>query len=169
MGRGERIRSMIESVEEHDGVELSPVERLLLATDGTVTHMLESLTRGEVDVDILSREARGSTLNRQVVLRRSRDGSTLVWASSDVNLYPLAEEMTDRLVNGDIGIGDLLREEFAETHREIVDMQPVWYDTAEFPSFIEDASVLYLKRKYKVYSGGDRIMTISEYFPKGLY
>jgi beta-ribofuranosylaminobenzene 5'-phosphate synthase len=169
MGAGEDIRAMLDTMEEHDAVSLSPVERLLLATDGTVTHMLEALTRGPVNVDILNRQVNGSTLTREVVLRRGADGSPLVWARSKVNTYPMDMEMTDALVEGDIGIGDLLRQEYAETRREITGMEPAWEDTTACPDFINDGSVLYLKRTYRVYSGGDRIMTIEEWLPKGLY
>lgn len=160
---------MLEMVERHDAVELTPVERLLLATDGTVTHMLEALTRGPVNVDIINRRVEGATLHREVVLRRGSDGSPLVWAKSSVNTYPMDMEMEDALVEGDIGIGDLLREEYAETRRELVGVEAVWTDTTDMPAFIEDGSVLYLVRTYKVYSGGDRIMTIEEYIPKGLF
>jgi chorismate-pyruvate lyase len=169
MGAGDDIRSMLATVAAHDGVSLSPVERLLLATDGTVTHMLEALTRGEVRVDILNREVHGSTLKREVALRRDRDDSVLAWAASKVNTYPLDNEMEDRLVNGDIGIGDLLREEYAETRREIVGMDATWHDATDLPTFIDGASALYLERTYKVYSDENRVMTISEWLPKGLY
>lgn len=168
MGTGSDIRGMLDALEGHDAVSLSPVERLLLATDGTVTHMLEALTRGNVTVDILNRRVRGSTLTREVALRRG-DGSTLVWARSRVNTMPLDIETEDALVDGDIGIGDLLREECAETRREITDMEPVWSDDEGRPSFINCGSVLYLMRTYDIYSDGNRMMTISEWFPKGLY
>lgn len=169
MASGEAIRELLAGVEAHDGVTLSPVERLLLATDGTVTHMLEALTRGPVTVNILNRDVSAGSLDRQVVLEREQDGSPLVWAESDVNLYPMDAAMEDELVRGDIGIGDLLREQYAETRRELVLMEPVWHDTADFPAFIDGHSALYLKRTYKVYSDGDRIMTITEFFAKGLF
>lgn len=169
MSSGEETRSMISSVEEYDGVMLSPVERLLMATDGTITHMLEALTRGPVDVDILSRQTDAGSLDRRVVLRRDSDGSPLVWAASDVNLYALPESMEEALVQGDIGIGDLLRDEYKETRREIVGMDATWPDSAAFPSFIDGHSALYLEREYKVYSNGNRLMTIREWMPKGLF
>lgn len=169
MGVGSDIRAMLDGLEEHDAVDLSPVERLLMATDGTVTHMLEALTRDHVEVDILDRRVNGSWLKRKVVLRRDRDGSPLVWAESEVNLHPMEMEMEDELVSGDIGIGDLLRGRYEETRREVTSMGVAWEDTADLPGFIDDGSVLYLERTYKVYSGGDRLMTITEWFPKGLY
>lgn len=160
---------MLDALESDPAVACTPVERLLLSTDGTVTHALEALTRGEVNVDILKREVHGSTLHRQVVLRRGRDDSPLVWAESEVNTRPMDMEMEDALVAGDIGIGDLLREQYAETRREILSMEPARTDDGGFPRFINGGSYLYLKRTYRVYSDGDRLMEITEYFPKGLF
>lgn len=169
MTAGEELRAMLDGVAARDGVSLSPVERLLLTTDGTVTNALEALTRGEVTVDILNRDVKGSTLHREVALRRDVDGSALAWAESRTNLYPLDTDIEDSLVNGQIGIGDLLREKYAETRREVEEMDAVWHDTQDFPDFITGTSAMYLRRTYKIHSGGDRIMTITEYFPKGLY
>lgn len=163
------LNTMLNRLEQHDAVSLSPVERLLLATDGTLTHMLEALTRGHVEVDIQNRAVDGATLTRQVVLRRNRDGTPLVWAESKVNTYPLDTEMEDALVDGDIGIGDLLRDEYAETRREILGMAAVWEPDDDLPDFIGGSSPLYLERSYKIYSDGDRIMTITEFFPKGVF
>lgn len=163
------VREMVQQVEGMSGLALSPSERLLLATDGTVTHMLEALTKQEVNVDILQRETNGGSLDRQVVLRRESDGSALVWAESEVRLFPLADEMEDALVGGDIGIGDLLRQEYEETRRQIHSMEAVWPTKGSFPDFIDGHSACYLKREYSVYSDGQRLMTIREYFPKGLF
>lgn len=169
MASGEAIRDLLASVEAHDGVVLSPVERLLMATDGTVTHMLEALTRGPVDVEILSREVNGGVLDRKVVLKRAQDGSKLVWADSDVYLHPLDAHLEDQLVRGDVGIGHLLRQEYTETRRELVDMFPVWADTEQCPAFVDGSAPLYLSRTYHVYSGGQRVIKIRELFPKGLF
>jgi len=168
MGVGEDIRSMLDGVEAHDAVSLSPVERLLLATDGTVTHMLEALTRGPVGVEILDRALNGDDLSRHVVLRQQHDGSSLAWAWSEVDTSGLDSDVTERLVSGDIGIGHLLREEYAETHRTVIAMEPVWADDAGVPSWVGGERGLYLKRRYKIQSGGETIMEICEWFPKGV-
>lgn len=169
MAAGEDLNAMFDRLEDDDSVNLTPVERLLLATDGTMTHMLEALTRGHVEVDIIDRRVHGSTLTRDVVLRRGRDGSPLVWAQSEVNLYPLDVEMEDRLVDGSVGIGDLLREEYAETRREVTGMSARWSGDDSLPGFIDAASTLYLEREYDIHSDEQRIMSILEWFPKGLF
>lgn len=169
MGAGEDIRAMLDSLREDGGVHPTPVERLLLATDGTVTHMLEALTNDTVEVDIIDRTVEGASLHREVCLRRANDPSPLVWARSEVNLYPLDDEMADTLVAGDVGIGDLLRDKYAETRREIISMRSVWRDDDEIPDFISGGSVLFLKRTYAIYSDDHRLMEIEEWFPKGIF
>ena len=169
VGKNKPVREMVQEVEGVSGLALSPTERLLLATDGTVTHMLEALTKQPVNVEILDRSVSGSTLDRQVVLRRETDGSNLVWAESEVNLFPLDMELEDELVNGDIGIGHLLRQEYEETQRKIRGMEAVWTTEATFPDFIDGHSAVYLKRTYTIHSDGQRIMEITEWFPKGLF
>lgn len=169
MGTGDQIRSLLDEVESAPGVTLSPVERLLLATDGTVTHMLEALTRGPVTVDIISRDVHDEMLFRQVVLRREADDAPLVWAASAVYLGPLPGQMADELVDGDMGIGDLLRDHYTETRREIDAMSVTRPDGGGFPTFIDPAVSVYLQRSYTVYSDGDSLMEITEYFPKGVF
>jgi chorismate-pyruvate lyase len=160
---------LFDSLEDHRAVRLSPVERLLLATDGTVTHMLEALTRGAVDVDILNRWVDGATLHREVALRRGSDGSVLAWAHSRVSTYPLETEMESRLVEGHVGIGDLLREEYAETRRELVGMDVAFAGDGDLPRFVDARSTCYLERTYRVYGDGQRLMSITEWFPKGMF
>lgn len=169
MATGEALLEMLMSVEEADGVTLSPVERLLLATDGTVTHMLEALTRGPVNVEILSRDVSGGVLDRKVVLTREQDGSRLVWAESDIYLRPLPATLEDALVAGDIGIGHLLSRKYAETRREIIAMDVARPADPAFPAFIDGAAPLYLTRTYRIYAAGNRLMEIREFFPKGLF
>lgn len=169
MGVGEDIRSMLTDVEELGNIQLSPVERLLLATDGTVTHMLEALTRGRVDVDIIGRQVRDGALDRRVVLRRGHDAQPLVWAESQVVLDRLREDVADELAHGEKGIGDLLRNEHSETHREIVTMDVDTPDSPTFPAFIEHPLDLYLRRVYTIESHGQKIITITEWFPHGQF
>lgn len=166
MGVGANIRAMIDTVEDTDGITLSPVERLLMATDGTVTHMLEALTRGHVLVDIINRDVIDGTLHRDVVLREARDGSPLVWAASNVPLDRLDDRVADELAEGTMGIGDLLREQAAETHRTITDMRVRSRKDAKLPPFVTGSAGVYLERTYNVRSDGERIMTITEYFPR---
>lgn len=166
MAVGADIRAMIDMVESEPGVRLSPTERLLLATDGTVTHMLEALVRGHVEVDILNRNVVDTTLMRDVVLRRGATGTPLVWARSLVYLDRLPGEVADELVSGDTGIGDLLRNECEETRRQIETMDCLTVGEDDIPTFVAADADQYLVRKYNIYSGGSEVMTITELFPR---
>ncbi len=161
----ESIRSMLVTLERDADLTLSPIERLFLATDGTVTHMLEALTRGDVSVSILDRAVADNRLFRTVALVPDAERNPLVWARSTVRLSPLADTVADELVDGEIGIGDVLREECTETRREIVEMN-VHSTANRFPSFVESDAACLLERTYQIYTADTRIMTITEYFPK---
>lgn len=160
----ESAHALVTSLERKTGVALSPVERLFLVTDGTITHMLEALTRGGVSVDILDREVQGNELLRTVALRPEAVDRALVWARSTVFLRHLDGAVADELVAGDVGIGTLLREECAETRREIVDLDVRFADAA-YPSFVDADPDYLLERTYEIHANGDRIMTITEFFP----
>ena len=160
------IHSMVGRFERTAGVTLSSLERLFLSTDGTVTHMLEALTRQDVSVEILDREVSGDRLYRTVALRCKSEQQPVVWARSTVHLPLLSAHVADELVDGDAGIGDLLRTEYTETRRSIVELN-TRSDREEFPWYVEtDASCL-LERTYQIYASEERIMTITEYLPKG--
>lgn len=169
MAAGEHLREMLSSLESDSSIRLSPVERLLLSTDGTVTHALEALTRSPVEVDILDRTVEDGNVTRKVVLRKGPGGDSLAWAVALVGTDALPEEVARPLVEGDVGIGHLLREQGPETRRRIVAMGSVWEDSPDRPDFITDDAVLHLRRTYEVYVDGRMAMTIEEYFPKGLY
>ena len=169
MASSEAVRSMLRDLERRERVELSPVARLLLATDGTVTHMLEALTGQHVTIDILGRDVSGTTLHRTVALEGAGSGEQLVWARSEIDLSLLEKEIADALVNGDIGIGDLLFDECTETRREIVDMGAVFHENGGFPPFVDSDAAYLFQRRYRIYDNGDRIMTITEYFPETLF
>lgn len=157
---------MLEDIESQPNVSLTPVERLLLSTDGTVTHALEALTRSPVEVDIIHRTVEDGVLERVVALKR--DGQeTLVYAESQVYLDRLDNGVAEELVDGDAGIGDLLREVHAETAREVETMATEWVpgDDDRLPG----VGTLALRRTYSIISGEKAIITITELFPKGRF
>lgn len=168
MTQGDDVRRMIREVESDSRTTLNSVERLLMATDGTVTHMLEALTRGEVSVTILHRSVENGVLSREVVLEREVDGSRLVWSDSDIYLDVIDGNTANELVDGEVGIGDLLRSTYADTWRRVVDMKRVTRDVWGVPQYIDSNTNAFLYREYEVHSGGDVLMVIREYFPRGV-
>ncbi|WP_049923681.1 chorismate--pyruvate lyase family protein [Halopiger djelfimassiliensis] len=160
------VRSRVIALERESGLALSPIERLFLATDGTVTDMLESLTRREVSIAILDREVSEDRLYRTVALECEPERTPLVWARSTVQLPPLEDSIAEALVAGDVGIGDVLRNECAETRRELVELT-ARSEGDEFPSFVESDAKSLLERTYRIHAAGTHVMTITEYFPRG--
>lgn len=157
------VHQLIE-FEEQAGVELGAAERLLLVTDGTVTHMLEALTREPVEVSIIERKEEHGVLDRQVRLETT-SGEVLLWARSEIELKHLPELVRTNLVNGDIGIGRALRNAGIDTRREIGSFDFIPADHQQFPSFVSDQQNL-IKRTYRVHTSGTRVMTITEYFSR---
>ena len=147
--------------EAETGIELAPAERLLLVTDGTVTHMLEALTRGPVAVVIVDRDETGGVLHRQVRLETDA-GAVLLWAESTIHVECLPSVLRGQLVNGDIGIGQALRDARIDTHRDIGSFGYLSSAHDGFPAFIQAQQDL-IRRTYRVHANGVAMMTITEY------
>ncbi|WP_330633191.1 chorismate--pyruvate lyase family protein [Halocatena halophila] len=143
----------------------SPIERVILTHDGTVTRMLEALTGQPITVTILARYIRGDTLYRTVALESALDPDPLVWATSEVDLQSLDPQYEAILRDQDIGIGAMFWNEQFETFRELVDFDSITAQE-QFPSFINANTSKLLKRTYTIYHEKNNIMDIVEYFPK---
>lgn len=153
------------ALERREDIRLTPVERLLLVTDGTVTHLLEALTRGAVEVLILGRERNDDRLVRRVRLE-TQEGRPLLWARADVSLAQLEASIAERLVHGTAGIGRIIKQADIETRREVVRMSLHDPRGTTIPSFITGNPGPLLARTYRVYEEGHEIMTIREYFSR---
>lgn len=115
---------------------LPPFLRTLLVTDGTVTKHLEAFFWEQVEVEnlgqaetALDREmpwlemrAGDAVLQRRVQLRGTESGRIYAHAESLIRLSSLPERLRTDLLDGRIGIGELLREKGLETYREILDV-----------------------------------------------
>lgn len=155
------------------------VQRLLLATDGTLTHILEAylgervslvklhhslLTdpaeRGRYDLDDGER-----ALHRVILLQGSGSRATFVFADSLVLLDRLHPQVADGLLQTDTPIGKLLWKCRAETFREITD---VWErrDDDIAAHFGLGPSDPLVSRKYQIVESGRPIAIITETFPK---
>lgn len=161
---------------------LSPFQRVLLATDGTVTDILSAYL-GE-DVTLVKRrhgsivaprairalEVTAGTplIEREVLLTGARSGRTLVYAASIVVPERLTGTLRDQLRVTSKPVGQLMLEERAETYREILRH---WCEPAGAlgAHFGIDASVDLIARTYRVFSERRPIMLISEKFPRSAF
>lgn len=159
--------------------DIGTVQRLLLATDGTLTHILEAylgervclvklrnalLTdpaeRGRHELDEDER-----ALRRVILLQGSRTGATFVFADSLVMLDRVDPLVASGLLETDTPIGKLLWRCRAETFREITD---VWQrrDGAIAAHFGLPGTDPLVSRKYQIVEHGRPIAIITETFPK---
>lgn len=153
-----------------------PFLRVLLSTDGTVTKSLEAFFWEPVgvqhieqvikpldkDCPDISLQSGDEVLSRSVWLRGEKTGDTYALADSFLRLERLPKDLKNTLVDGKIGIGELLRERGLETYREILDL-------GEATREINGQQQACVWRVYRILNGYTPIMLISEMFPLRVY
>jgi chorismate-pyruvate lyase len=152
---------------------LPPFLRALLATDGTVTKILEAYFWEPVAVDTLEQrfetaeaevpwiEVRTGDrcLIRDARLRGVHSGRGYAEAFSLIRTQLIPEGFRRRLIDREIGIGVLIRDSGLESYREVLD---VAMDTGE-----GGGKAVY--RTYRIIIDGKPVILITEYFPLALY
>ena len=122
--------------EDFDIQAMPPFLRTLLVTDGTVTKSLEAffwesvsvvnlgqkLEQLDHDIEWLDMKAGEQALVREVKLEGEESGDVYAYAKSVLRLGLLPEQVRTDLLDGKIGIGEMLRERGLETYREILDI-----------------------------------------------
>lgn len=165
---------------------LPPFLRTLLVTDGTVTKILEAYFWEEVAVDLIDQQvvslqetlplieknAGDKVVKREVRLRGVQTNNVYAYATSYFKTEVLGEKLSQELLSGSIGIGELLREIGLETFREISDFGQERHklgenasDTSKSNSGFEE--VIY--RTYVISLDGRRGIQIQERFPIDMF
>lgn len=157
---------------------LTPFQRALLVTDGTVTKFIEAYTMEQIEIVRLGQEIRpltvdnewleaekGSTvLMRQVLLRGKWSYTCYAYAPSLIVLDRLPQFIREGLELDGGGIGRILYGNRWETHRELL-----WWGKEilkNVPDAIYDMTgVEAVSRTYRIIAGGKPIMLINEKFP----
>ncbi len=158
---------------------LPPFVRTLLVTDGTVTKNIEAFFWEPIVVDVLWQEriilheakplidaaAGEQVLKRIVQLRGEKTRAVYTYATSFLKTDLLPGELTQQLLDGQIGIGEILREVGLETYREIMDFGVETasdnVDPDDTLARVDDA----IYRTYRIVAGGKPVMQITESFP----
>ncbi len=157
------------------------LHRILLATDGTVTTILEAYAGEPIEAVRLAQSLRPArpqeaelldvgtaspVLDRHVLLRGVRSGTTFLYGESVLVPERLDPSIVDRLGSTNEPIGQLLRTSRLETFREVlaVGEQPAGSHGTYFDSG-EDALLLF--RTYRVILRGQPILLITEKVPAG--
>jgi chorismate-pyruvate lyase len=153
-------------------------QRMLLGTDGTVTHILEAYADEPVEVVKLLQvydtardvdRAMGMAsderiLRRHVILRGARSGTHLLYAEAIVAPVRVDAAVLDGLLGTDKPIGVLLTERRTETFREIlrVGREPAGEVGAHFGL---GAAAELISRTYVIVTDGRPVILITEKFP----
>ncbi len=159
--------------------ELGVVPRILLATDGTLTHILEAYAGEAVQLVKLSHrlvtdvgvrrccglDDQERALHRVILLRGSDSQATFIHADSVVMLDRLPAGMDEELLRTERPIGKLLAQHRAETFRELL---AAWEERNERLAAYFDIEPLdpLLARTYRIFAGGRPIAWITETFPE---
>jgi len=154
------------------------LQRILLTTDGTVTHVLEAFAcepirvvrlshawdqwdRGDPSLGIAPME---TVLRRRVLLQTEHSRRTFIYAESVMVRDALDPSLQEALATTDMPVGRLLSNSRAETFREIIE----WGDTPAGPCahhFGLEPTATMLFRTYRIVVGGRTAMVIMEQFP----
>ncbi len=161
---------------------LTPFQRALLVTDGTVTRFIEAYTLSPVEVTLLHQDKQilytahswlqlpigAQILERQVVLQTSSIDSQTpkihAYAISQIVPQRLPKSILDDVESGIEGLGTLLKKSMMETRRNLL-----WWGVergGKFPSSIQHLKTKsILTRTYNVIADKVPLMLITEKFP----
>jgi len=173
------IAGKLRELEKEVGT-LSPMQKILLGTDGSVTTLLENALDCQVTVRTLSQEVvpadegvaaslgirPGEPVNHRIVtLNESGSERALLYAVSDTPLSRLDPSFRDDLMRADIPIGRIMQMHRIEARRELDDVRVCRAGTA-----ISDVLGIFrheplLSRRYRIITGGEPLITIRETFP----
>jgi len=156
---------------------LSAFQRVMLATDGTVTDILGAYLGERITIrklrhsQIVASSAipyldvlvGTSLVEREVLLKGATSGRVLVYAASIIVPDRLTAALRDRLLSTSEPIGRLMIEERTETFREVLHQwhQPAGAIAVHF-GLHESAAIV--ARTYRIFSGGRPIILIAEKF-----
>jgi chorismate-pyruvate lyase len=152
-------------------MEIPTALRICAGTDGSVTYLLELLTRSTVNVvtqcqvvqEATHKEATllmikiGDPVNHRQVLLMA-DDVPYVCARSLTPIDPLPLKIKDDLMQADIPIGRILRTYKLETRRDIQKIE-----TLKGSGIFRGLPVI--SREYFIIHGGNILMWINEQFP----
>nr|MDP9127381.1 chorismate pyruvate-lyase family protein [Pseudomonadota bacterium] len=116
------------------GAGLTPLQRVLLTTDGTLTDILEAFLLEPIGLikleqtmalaaqhdDELAPETGENFLERKILLRGSKSARNFVYAESTIAIGRLAAALGQALLHSDTPLGRLWLEHRLETFKELI-------------------------------------------------
>jgi beta-ribofuranosylaminobenzene 5'-phosphate synthase len=173
------IAQAISDIETRVG-RISPVQKFLLGTDGSVTQLLESVTGKKVIIRTLLQQvvpadrtaadnlsiAEGDPVNHRIVeIRTEENNEVLIYAISDTPIARLSPEFRDDLMKADIPIGKIIKQHHIEARREILNARvtPATEEAGRIFAINKDEPVL--SRQYQIIHDKKPLIFIEEQFP----
>ena len=173
------IAQAIAGLEEKVG-RISPVQKFLLGTDGSVTQILESITGKKVVIRTLTQKvipadrtvadnlsiAKGDPVNFRIVeIRTEKGGEVLIYAVSHTPVNRLSPAFKDDLMKADIPIGRIIKQHHIEARREILSacVNPATDEMSRVFAICKNEPVL--ARQYQIIHAGKPLIFIEEQFP----
>ena len=173
------IAQAIREMETQVG-RISPIQKFLLGTDGSVTQILESITGKKVVIRTLVQEiipadrtaaghlniTEGDPVNFRIVEISTEDrGDVLIYAVSHTPVERLSPEFKDDLMKADIPIGKIIKQHNIEARREILNARvlPATEEAGRLFSICKNEPLL--TRQYQIIHGGKPLIFIEEQFP----
>lgn len=158
-------------LEKLKSFEIPTCLRVCCGTDGSVTFLLEIMTRKPVNVttesqytvkadktiSVLLGVEEGSEVNDRIV-RLSAGDTTFVHARSLSPLERMPDTMKEQLMRADVPIGRILRSHNLETRRDMGELEILEGE----PTF---DGIPVLSRSYKIVHNNHVLMWINERFP----
>jgi chorismate-pyruvate lyase len=158
--------------------EMDPFLRVLLVTDGTVTKFLEAYLWEPIsvercfqkkihagkDIPLLGARKGESVVLRKILLTGVRTCKVYTFAESLIRIHLLEEHLQKDLLEGRLGIGELLRDRRLETYREILEFgkEKAGEQLAVYFKIKNDDPIYY--RRYRITIKGLPVILVTERF-----
>ena len=173
------IAQSLNEIERQVG-RLSPMQKFLLGTDGSVTQILEAITGNPVVIETLMQKIidadpataerlgidQGDPVNYRIVAIKTAAGrEVLIYAISYTPIGRLSPEFKDDLMKADIPIGRIIQNHRIEARREILTagVAPASEETGRIFSLCGREPLL--SRQYRIIHDGKPLIFIEEHFP----
>lgn len=158
--------------------KLNTFQKVMMKTDGTVTDLVALYTGDTIKVNVLRQQIMTETpaflglssedsVLRRIVLLRGKANS-YVYAESLFVFDRLSDYVQQNLVETDLPIGLLWKQEKFESYREILDIT-LEKNHAVAKYFNESSDVELLSRTYAIYSDKRILGIITEKFPISIF
>lgn len=186
----DQVLSLLRHLEAEIG-PISPEQRALISTDGSVTRLLEVFSSDPVGVHTLSQEiiqapvdiasdleiTTGDEVNCRIVnLVNKRTHETLIQAISYAPLKRLPLQARQKLMKADEPIGIILRDEKMESRRELLsvrhfrqDEKPLPLNSGLKPVSLPSKNQIHISRTYRIIHNNHPIFRIEEVMPVNLF